>query len=475
MCTIDVVGLYPHIPHNEGLEALKEALSTLEGRVESEQQGSLNEDILSFAELVLKSNNFEFNGKHYLQKRGTAIGTKMAPSYANIFMDRLERRLIENAEVKPRSWWRYIDDIFIIWTEGEEKLRRFIDYLNSAHGTIKFTYKWSEHEIEFLDVKVLNESGVLETDVYIKPTDSHQYLHHSSCHPGACKRSIPFAQAMRLRRICSKSCYFEKRAGELVKFLIERGYRKAYVEGQVDKVRRMSRAQVLSNNNQPRSTKTPFVVTYHPRLPDISKILRELHPILESSERCKNAIKSVPFVAFRKPKSLGDYLVRAKVDNRGPRNSVLGTVKCSSRRCEMCKYIDESSYFKSSHDDQRYSINYNLNCNSSNVVYLITCKKCSLQYVGSTITKFRFRFNNHKSRIRRHEMLGRPEKEADDLLYRHFCSEGHSGLSDIQLQLIDRVNGEEQLQEKEGQWAYRLKTLDDNDFFFVQNRRSRRT
>ena len=76
-------------------------------------------------------------------------------------------------------------------------------------------------------------------------------------------------------------------------------------------------------------------------------------------------------------------------------------------------------------------------------------------------------------------MLGRPEKEADDLLYRHFCSEGHSGLRDIQIQLIDRVNGGEQLREKEGQWAYRLKTLDpnglnDNDFFFVQNRRFRR-
>ena len=78
----------------------------------------------------------------------------------------------------------------------------------------------------------------------------------------------------------------------------------------------MSRVDVLSNSNQPRSTKTPFVVTYHPRLPDISKILRDLHPILGSSERCKNAIKSIPFVAFRKPKSLEDYLVRAKVDNR---------------------------------------------------------------------------------------------------------------------------------------------------------------
>ena len=66
LCTIDVVGLYPHIPHNEGLEALKEALSTLESKLDSEQQRSLNEDLLSFAELVLKSNNFEFNGNHYL-------------------------------------------------------------------------------------------------------------------------------------------------------------------------------------------------------------------------------------------------------------------------------------------------------------------------------------------------------------------------------------------------------------------------
>ena len=75
---------------------------------------------------------------------------------------------------------------------------------------------------------MLNESGVLETDVFIKPTDSHHYLHHSSCLPGACKRGIPFAQVMRLRRICSKSFLFLKRAEDLVEFLTDRGYRRAY-------------------------------------------------------------------------------------------------------------------------------------------------------------------------------------------------------------------------------------------------------
>ena len=93
--------------------------------------------------------------------------------------------------------------------------------------------------------------------------------------------------------------FFEKRVGELVKYLMERGYRKAYVESQVDKVRRISWAELLSKSNQPRSTKTPFVVTNHPRLPDISKILRELHPILQSSEKCRNLINSVPLYLWR--------------------------------------------------------------------------------------------------------------------------------------------------------------------------------
>jgi len=165
LCTIDVVGLYPHIPHDEGLEALKESSVTYGGMDEGEWEGSLGEDIATFAELVLKSNNFEFNGKHYLQERGTAIGTKMAPSYANIFMDRLEKRLIRDAEVKPQVWWRYIDDVVIIWTDGEETLKQFLAYLNNAHRTIKFTSKWSREDIDFLDARVVNESGKLETDV----------------------------------------------------------------------------------------------------------------------------------------------------------------------------------------------------------------------------------------------------------------------------------------------------------------------
>ena len=94
--SLDVVGLYPHIPHAEGLEAIRQALN------EREDQEMPTNLIVDLAELVLKNNNFEFNGNHYLQTLGTAISNKMAPAYADLFMDRLERRLISEAVVKPK-------------------------------------------------------------------------------------------------------------------------------------------------------------------------------------------------------------------------------------------------------------------------------------------------------------------------------------------------------------------------------------
>ena len=170
--------------------------------------------------MVLKNNNFEFDGKHYLQKRGTAIGTRMAPAYANLFMHDLESQLLDLAPVKPYLWLRYIDDVFMIWTAGEEQLQEFLHWINQYHDTIKFTWDWSKKTVNYLDVQIINNYGVIETDLYTKPTDKHQYLFHTSCHPKGCKTGIPYAQALRLRRICSTSAAFEKRAADLTKYLV---------------------------------------------------------------------------------------------------------------------------------------------------------------------------------------------------------------------------------------------------------------
>ena len=212
--------------------------------------------------------------------------------------------------------------------------------------------KWSRKKVEFLDFKVINDSGKFKTDVYIKPTDSHQYLHHASSHPSSCKKGIPYAQALRLRRIGSKDTFFEERVQDLCGFLVERGYGRNFVEQQVDRARRIPRNEALRENPKKDNNRIPFTVTYHPGLPNIGGLLRELQPVLHSSIRCKDAIKEFPMVAFRKPKSLSEYLVRAGFRS-GSKDVVKGTSKCNSNRCQICNFLCLGRVFRKKQNWQR--------------------------------------------------------------------------------------------------------------------------
>ena len=177
LCTIDAVGLYPNIPHGEDLAFLK---NVLDSRVDKQVK---TDTFIELTEIVLKNNIFEFSDKTYKQIRGTAIGTKFAPPYAVLFMEALEEKILSKVQKKPSVWWRYIDDIFFIWEHGEESLKEFTNEINSFHPTIKFTADWSREKANFLDAEVTLKNGVPSTDLFIKPTNTHQFLDPTSCHP----------------------------------------------------------------------------------------------------------------------------------------------------------------------------------------------------------------------------------------------------------------------------------------------------
>ena len=106
------------------------------------------------AEFMLRNNYFAFNGQVRHQISGTAIDTKFAPTYACIFMDEIETNFLQTQEVQPLLWFRYIDDIFFIWTHGPNKLVSFMTESNNYHPNIKFTYESNEESITFLDLNV---------------------------------------------------------------------------------------------------------------------------------------------------------------------------------------------------------------------------------------------------------------------------------------------------------------------------------
>ena len=180
LCTIDVVGLYPNIPHDEDLAFLKDFVDS---RVDKKVT---TDTLIELAELVLKNKIFEFSDKTYKQICGTVIGAKFAPPYA-VLMAALEEKILNKVKKKPNVWWRYIDDIFFMWEHGEELLKEFINKINSFHPTIKFTADWSKEKVSFLDVDVTLNNGVLSTELFVKPTETHQFLDPTSCHPYHCK------------------------------------------------------------------------------------------------------------------------------------------------------------------------------------------------------------------------------------------------------------------------------------------------
>ena len=153
------------------------------------------------------------------------MGTSVAPNYANLFMDRFEIKALEGFHLKPFTWLRFIDDIFMIWTHGEDSLTEFITYLNSLHQSIKFTNEFSKTSINLLDTLVkLNENRELITTLYNKPTDTHLYLHYTSAHQVSILTKGSYSQYLRLRRICTLDEDFKSNARNLTRYYLKRGY-----------------------------------------------------------------------------------------------------------------------------------------------------------------------------------------------------------------------------------------------------------
>ena len=299
LCTMDVVGLYPNIPHGEGLDSLRRFLETRDNKQIS------SDTLTELAEVVLKNNIFEFDEKTFKQKRGTAIGTKFAPPYAILFMANLEEKMLEGFEKKPMIWWRYIDDIFFIWEHGEESLKVFIEQVNMFHSTIKFTAEYSKEEVNFLDVNIKLIDGELKTDLFVKPTDTHQFLDPTSCHPYHCKKGIPYSQALRVNRICSDNETFDRRCNDLEKWLMERGYNEKMIRKQILSAREHSRNDLLEKEKQQMSErKLTFNITYYPAFQNVRSIMEELHILLTPNKEHKKVFPDVPVVGFWNGKSL---------------------------------------------------------------------------------------------------------------------------------------------------------------------------
>ncbi|CAJ0929680.1 unnamed protein product [Ranitomeya imitator] len=444
LVTLDVKDLYTSIPHLNGINAVHHSLTTA-GLTTN--QINLCVELLT---IVLHNNFFLFQDTFYLQKRGTAMGSNVAPPYANTYMTEFETYIIYKHPLfrNVSLWKRFIDDIFCIWGGTLESLQEFFLFLNGAWPGIKFTISHDSHSINFLDTMVLKD----QADLFTKPTDKNSLLHYHSFHPPSTKRSIPISQFQRVKRIVPDRTLCENRLQNMTSKFIERGY--------PPRVLAQSRDPPPRHSTRDQGKRIPFVHSYHPFSFILHKAIRRHWHLLSTAHPDIPEFRSPFLPCFRRPPNLRDGLVKADIGSADQRRQLFlsrprnGTFPCL--HCAQCHNVLKGNTFQHPRSGKTFRINQFFTCESSYVVYLIKCP-CGLLYVGETTQSVRDRISKHKSTIRCQNLL-LP-------IPHHFHSAGLS-ISQLRYQVIDRAppprRGGDRvalLHRKEAFWIHTLETL----------------
>ena len=322
-----------------------DALKAFEDTFETWQNHPSYEAVKALLSITLQNNDFEFNGSRYIQKSGVSMGIKYAPSIADIFMAKWEKEALAKYPLKPLFFGRFLDDIFMLWTHGETKFWELFDILNNHHPSIKLKATISQTEVDFLDTTVFKyqyDQSILCTKVFFKPTDTHALLHKKSFHPKSTFKSIIKSQILRFSKLCSLVQDYHDACQILFKSLKHRGYAKRWLRKTIQE------------------TKT--------------EIERENRSALELSI---------------------------------PGSSKWGYSHCEphrkTNRCIACKSTEPLENIQSGSTECIYPVQGNFNCYSNNVIYVVTCKLCDMQYVGETERPVRNRFLEHRRATINHD------------------------------------------------------------------------
>lgn len=384
--TMDVESLYTNIETDRGIQAVK---NILQRNPDPERP---DEALIKLLDLGLTKNDFEFNGEFYLQIKGTAMGKKFAPAYANIYMAEWEETVFHKCPKRPMCYYRFLDDIWGVWTHSEGELQEFIDILNAHHPSIKVKAMTSQQRVDFLDTTVFKlpsdtQDHKLATKVFFKPTDTHTLLHTTSHHPKHTFRGIVKSQLTRFHRICTREEDFNQATSTLFTALRQRGYCKRklrHIKSDFLKSKQAPRPRPVPTRN------LPLITRYGNMAIQAHKIVKGRFEQFQRGFATLQGYKVMS--AYKRAKNLKDILVSTSLHT---------APDCGQRRCGACTHLVIAKNIENRVTGKRGQIAQRITCEQKNVVYAIRCKECNLLYIGETGNSIRVRLTGHLSNITR--------------------------------------------------------------------------
>ena len=359
IATIDVDSLYTNIDITNGLEAVKQIFN------KNPDPNGPDKEILELLKIYLENNDFKFNSQWYLQTWGTSMGKKFAPNYANLLLAEWEEKALEKCVLKPSVYWRFLDDIFMIWEHSKEEFYKLVKILYTHHPSITVTAELSSESMHFIDTVVykgkdLRRQVHFDTNVYFKPTDTLELLHKRSHHPNHTFKGFIKSQILRYVRICNNKQDVMIACRKLFAALVRRGYSERFLQKIKDKTLRVLYLEVLNNigditlnkfgrleaerkwqlalktyppfglNTVPspkNSGVTPFVITYSATAVEAAKLVKTSFNKLKAKH--PNILYKRCVTAFKRGQKLRDLLVRSRLGKSPLDNpTVTGSDSC---------------------------------------------------------------------------------------------------------------------------------------------------
>ena len=302
-----------------------------------------------------------------------------------------------------------------------------------------------------------------QISLYKKPTHSQTYLHPTSPHLPHTFASIIFSQALRYKRICCDEKELNLQLTTLKNAFTALEYKSKTVKNEIIKAMSIPREALLKYQTKSKSDCTPLVFTYHPHLRPMNKIVitNKTKSLLNKDPHLNQIFSTPPLISYRQPRNLKLLVTSASLLNE---HFITGTFPCKSSKCHLCPNINTNPSITGP-NGVPIKISGNFSCNSSNIIYAISCNLCPKAiYIGETTNSIRQRMNGRRSDIKHNR--NKPVAE-------HFNKPNHT-LENLKLTVIKEVKGKtkQQREVEEQKIIFKLHCVKqglNKDYSFMSN------
>src|SRR6185312_5514286 len=155
--SMDVSDMFSNVPVSETFTIVADNLENIKSKLPKP-------DFMELLKLGVNYNVFQHEEKLYEQTEGFPMGSGLSPAMCEIFMNNYEKKWMEQSELKPAFYKRYVDDGFGVWKEGREKFEEFKEKINQQHEKIKWTFEeMKDNKLPFLDCEMSVNGGKMQT------------------------------------------------------------------------------------------------------------------------------------------------------------------------------------------------------------------------------------------------------------------------------------------------------------------------